>query len=101
MSVWKNAFALGQTAGDVAMQLCSGTALKDVKAPSGLPAAAAPASLNAAPFTTPGGKTVQSIILTPTAITKDNVKDTVDAGWVTKDAVCKDVPAGALAAVCG
>jgi D-xylose transport system substrate-binding protein len=101
VSVWKNAFALGQTAGDVAMQLCSGTALKDVKAPSGLPAAAAPASLNAAAFTTPGGKSVQSIILTPTAITKDNVKDTVDAGWVTKEAVCKDVPAGALAAVCG
>jgi D-xylose transport system substrate-binding protein len=101
VSVWKNAFALGTTAGDVAMQLCSGTALKDVKAPSGLPAAAAPASLNAAAFTTPGGKTVQSIVLTPTAITKDNVKDTVDAGWVTKEAVCKDVPAGALTAVCG
>ncbi len=101
VSVWKNAFALGETAGDVAMQLCSGTALNAVKAPGDLPPAAAPASLNATPFTTPGGKTVQSIILTPTAITKDNVKDTVDAGWVTKDAVCKDVPAGTLAALCG
>jgi D-xylose transport system substrate-binding protein len=101
VSVWKNAFALGETAGDVAMQLCGGTALNAVKAPSDLPPAAAPANLNAAAFTTPGGKTVQSITLTPTAITKDNVKDTVDAGWVTKDAVCKDVPAGALAAVCG
>jgi D-xylose transport system substrate-binding protein len=101
VSVWKNAFALGETAGDVAMQLCGGTALNAVKAPSDLPPAAAPANTAAQPFTTPGGKTVQSIILTPTAITKDNVKDTVDAGWVTKDAVCKDVPAGALAAVCG
>jgi D-xylose transport system substrate-binding protein len=96
VSVWKNAFALGETAGDVAMQLCSGTALKDVKAPGDLPAAAAPASLNATPFTTPGGKTVQSIVLTPTAITKDNLKDTVDAGWVTKDAVCAGVTAGSV-----
>jgi D-xylose transport system substrate-binding protein len=101
VSVWKNAFALGKTAGDVAMQLCAGTALNAVKAPSDLPAAAAPASLNAAEFETPGKNKVQSIILTPTAITKDNVKDTVDAGWVTKEAVCKDVPAGTLAAVCG
>ncbi len=101
VSVWKNAFALGETAGSVAAQLCSGTKMADVKAPSGLPAAAAPASLNATPFTTPGGKTVQSIILTPTAVTKDNVKDTVDAGWVTKDQVCAGVAAGSVPALCG
>src|SRR6476661_461068 len=88
VSVWKNAFALGETAGSVAVQLCAKTAMNAIKAPSDLPAAAAPASLNATPFTTPGGKTVQSIILTPTAVTKDNIKDTVDAGWVTKDQVC-------------
>jgi D-xylose transport system substrate-binding protein len=98
VSVWKNAFALGQTAGDIAMQLCAGTALKDVKAPADLPKAAAPASLNATPFTTPGGKTVQSVILTPTAITKDNLKDTIDAGWVTKDAACAGVTAGSTPA---
>ena len=98
VSVWKNAFALGQTAGDVAMQLCGGTALNAVKAPSDLPAAAAPASLNAAEFATPKGNKVQSIILTPTAITKDNLKDTIDAGWVTKDAVCAGVTAGSTPA---
>ena len=98
VSVWKNAFALGETAGSVAAQLCAKTAMKDVKAPDDLPKAAAPASLNATPFTTPGGKTVQSIILTPTAITKDNVKDTIDAGWVTKDAVCAGVTAGSTPA---
>jgi len=96
VSVWKNAFALGETAGDVAMQLCSGNALNAVKAPSDLPPAAAPASLNATPFETPGKNTVQSIILTPTAITKENLKDTVDAGWVTKDAVCAGVAAGSV-----
>ena len=94
VSVWKNAFALGETAGDVAMQLCGGAALTAVKAPGDLPAAAAPANLNAAPFQTPKGNTVQSIVLTPTAITKDNLKDTIDAGWVTKDAVCAGVTAG-------
>jgi len=80
------------------MQLCGGAALKDVKAPGDLPKAAAPASLNATAFTTPGGNSVQSIILTPTAITKDNLKDTIDAGWVTKDAVCAGVPAGSTPA---
>ena len=96
MSVWKNAFALGETAGFVANQLCAKTALNAVKAPSDLPAAAAPASTAATPFTTPGGKTVQSIILTPTPITKDNVKDVIDAGWATKDAVCAGVAAGSV-----
>src|SRR3954452_10265227 len=98
VSVWKNAFALGETAGDIAMQLCAGTALNAVKAPADLPKAAAPASLNATPFQTPGGKSVQSVILTPTAITKANLKDTVDAGWVTKDAVCAGVTAGSTPA---
>ena len=100
VSVWKNAFALGETAGSVAVQLCAKTAANAIKAPGDLPKAAAPASLTATPFTTPGGKTVQSIILTPTAITKDNVKDTIDAGWATKDAVCAGVPAGSTPA-CG
>ena len=101
VSVWKNAFALGETAGSVAAQLCAKTKLTDVKAPSDLPAAAAPASLNATAFTTPKGNTVQSIILTPTAITKDNLKDVVDAGWVTKEQVCAGVAAGSVPAVCG
>jgi D-xylose transport system substrate-binding protein len=96
VSVWKNAFALGETAGSVAVQLCAKTAPTAIKAPSDLPAAAAPASLTATPFTTPGGKTVQSIILTPTAITKENVKDTIDAGWATKAAVCAGVAAGSV-----
>jgi D-xylose transport system substrate-binding protein len=95
-----SAVDLGQTAGDAAMQLCAGTALNAIKAPGDLPAAAAPASLNAAAFTTPGKNSVQSITLTPTAITKDNLKDTIDAGWATKDAVCANVPAGSTPA-CG
>ncbi len=96
VSVWKNAFALGETAGSAAMQLCGGTALKDIKAPTDLPAAAAPSSLNAVEFTTPGGNKVQSITLNPTPITKDNLKDVIDSGWVTKDQVCTGVTAGSV-----
>lgn len=91
VSVWKDAFALGATAGSVAMQLCGGTALADVKAPSDLPAGAAPADVDAQPFTTPGGNTVQSIILAPTPITKDNLSVVVDSGWITKEVACAGV----------
>ena len=98
VSVWKNAFALGQTAGDIAMQLCGGTALKDAKAPDGLPEAAAPDSVDAVDFTTPGGNTVSSITLAPTPITQDNLNEVIDSGWVTKDVVCAGVTAGSVAA---
>jgi D-xylose transport system substrate-binding protein len=100
VSVWKNAFALGETAGNAAMQMCKGTKLADIKAPSDLPAGAKPADLDAHPFTTPGGKTVTSFILTPTPIKTDNVGDVITAGWVTKAQVCTGVPAGKVAA-CG
>lgn len=96
VSVWKNAFALGQTAGSAAMDLCNGTALKDIKAPSDLPAAAAPADLNAVQFTTPDGNKVWSITLTPQPLTKDNVGDAITAGWVTQAEVCTGVAAGAV-----
>ncbi len=98
VSVWKNAFALGETAGSVAAQLCGGTDPTAVTAPSDLPAAAAPSSLTAVPFTTPGGNTVNSITLSPTPITKDNLSDVIDAGWVTKDVVCANVTAGSVSA---
>jgi D-xylose transport system substrate-binding protein len=98
VSVWKNAFALGETAGSIAMQLCGGTALGDAKAPSDLPEGAKPASVDAADFTTPGGNTVKSITLNPTPITKDNLNLVIDSGWVTKDVVCASVTAGSVPA---
>jgi D-xylose transport system substrate-binding protein len=97
VSVWKNANALGQAAGDIATQLCKGTANKDVKAPTGLPADAAPADLAVKDFVTPKNNTVSSLILNPTPITKDNLKAVVDAGWVTQADVCAGVTAGSVA----
>jgi D-xylose transport system substrate-binding protein len=97
VSVWKNANALGQTAGEVAIQLCNGVAGADVVAPDDLPTSAAPSSLDAVPFTTPEGNTVNSITLNPTPITQDNLTEVVDAGWVTQEEVCAGVTAGSVA----
>lgn len=96
VSVWKNANALGETAGSVAIQLCGGTAGDAVKAPDGLPTSAAPSTLDAVKFTTPGGNTVNSITLNPTPITKDNLSEVVDSGWITKDELCAGVTAGSV-----
>jgi D-xylose transport system substrate-binding protein len=97
VSVWKNANALGETAGFVAIQLCAGTAGTAVKAPSGLPTTAAPSTLDAVPFTTPKNNTVNSITLNPTPITKANLAEVVDAGWITKEELCAGVTAGSVA----
>jgi D-xylose transport system substrate-binding protein len=96
VSVWKNANALGETAGSVAIQLCNGTAGDAVKAPSGLPTSAAPTTLDAVKFTTPKGNSVNSITLNPTPITQANLSEVIDAGWVTKADVCAGVTAGSV-----
>ncbi len=95
--MWKNANDLGAVAGSVAIQLCKGTAAADVTVPDGLSAAAKPTEAKAVKFTTPGGNSVNSITLNPTPITKDNVSEVVDAGWVTKEEVCAGVTAGSVA----
>jgi D-xylose transport system substrate-binding protein len=41
---------------------------------------------------------MNSILLTPVPITRDNLDVVVDAGWITKDALCAGVPAGGVAA---
>lgn len=97
VSVWKDAFALGQTAGEVAAQLAADTELSAVTAPGDLPEHAVPAAGSAAtPFDTPGGNTVQSIILTPLPITQDNLNVVVDTGWIEQDTVCQGVESGSV-----
>ena len=96
VSVWKNANDLGAVAGSVATQLCKGTAATAVTVPDGLSAAAKPSSATAVKFTTPGGNSVNSITLNPTPITKANLSEVVDAGWVTKEEVCAGVTAGSV-----
>jgi D-xylose transport system substrate-binding protein len=82
VSVWKDARELGKSAGESAVQLCKD---KDVSKVTGT-----------APFDSPGGNKLTSILLKPQPITKDNLNVVIDAGWTTKDNVCKDVPSGSV-----
>ena len=77
VSVWKDSRALGKAAGEIAVALASGTAMADV------PGAAA--------FKSPGGKDLTSVLLKPVPVTKDNLNVVLDAGWITKDALCAGV----------
>jgi D-xylose transport system substrate-binding protein len=86
VDVWKDARALGTAAGEAAIALC---ASPDPAAVEGT-----------ASFTTPGGVDVTSILLTPIAITQDNLDVVLDAGWISQADLCQDVEAGSVAA-CG
>jgi len=86
VSVWKDARDLGTAAGEVAVALAAGTAMADVD--------------GMVEFTTPEGNVMNSILLTPIPITQDNLSVVVDAGWITVDTLCQDVPAGTVD-VCG
>ncbi len=86
VSVWKDARELGRAAGEVAVALVQGTAMADVD--------------GMVEFTTPEGNVMNSILLTPIPITQDNLSVVVDAGWITVDTLCQDVPAGTVD-VCG
>jgi len=86
VDVWKDARQLGKTAGEAAVQLCGNADVSKVK--------------NTASFTTPGGNKVSSILLTPNPITQANLKEVLDAGWVTKADLCQGVAAGKVSA-CG
>ncbi len=82
VSVWKDARELGTAAGEAAVALAQGTAMADV---SGV-----------VQFDSPGGNSMTSILLTPIAITQDNLNLVVDAGWITVDQVCQGVTAGSV-----
>jgi D-xylose transport system substrate-binding protein len=83
VDVWKDARLLGKTAGEVAAQLCGGTTIDAVT--------------GAAKFHTPGGNDINSILLKPDPITKDNLNDVLSAGWIDKATLCQGVTAGSVA----
>ena len=83
VSVWKDSRELGRVAGEVAVALAGGTAMDAVE--------------GGAPFATPGGNTVNSILLAPNPITRANLAEVVDAGWIALDVLCQGVPAGVAA----
>jgi D-xylose transport system substrate-binding protein len=86
VSVWKDARELGTAAGEAAVALCANP---DVAAVEGT-----------APFTTPEGNEMSSILLEPIPITQDNLDVVLDAGWIDQTTLCEGVEAGSVAA-CG
>jgi D-xylose transport system substrate-binding protein len=84
VSIWKDSRDLGKLAGESAVALASGKKMTDIP--------------GVKPFS--GGAkhvTVNSVLLTPLAVTRDNLNVIVDKGWITKAEVCAGVKAGKVA----
>ena len=85
VSVWKDARELGKAAAEIANQLSDGTAMDAVE--------------GAMKWSDgPNGVEMNAIFLSPNPITRDNLNEVIDAGWVSKDVVCQGVAAGTVAA---
>jgi D-xylose transport system substrate-binding protein len=82
VSVWKDATELGQKAGEAALQLCKDPDITKVT--------------GAVASKTSGGLPSTSVLLKPVPITKDNLQTILDAKWLTKEELCKNVPAGTV-----
>jgi len=82
VSVWKDATELGTAAGKAALELCKNPDISKVT--------------GAVKTKTTGGLDAYSFLLNPVPITKDNLQVVLDAKWITKDELCKDVKAGSV-----
>lgn len=80
VSVWKDARDLGRAAGEIAVALAGGAAMADVD--------------GAGAWTSPAGTEMTSMFLAPVPVTADNLTAVVDAGWITKEALCQGVTGG-------
>tara|TARA_R110002012_G_scaffold51633_1_gene133244 strand:+ start:1357 stop:2370 length:1014 start_codon:yes stop_codon:yes gene_type:complete len=84
VSVWKDARELGKRAAEIAADLAKGTDNDKIA--------------GAVQWESPGGTMLSSVFLAPVPITKDKLDIVIDAGWVSKDVVCKGVKTGTVAA---
>jgi D-xylose transport system substrate-binding protein len=92
VDVWKDARLLGNAAGEAAVQLCNGTTMDKITTTSG------PSAIFKFTNKTTAKETdLNSVLITPQAITKDNLQVVLDAKWIDKATLCKDVTAGAVA----
>ncbi len=83
VSVWKDARELGQRAAEIAIDLAGGKKMTEIKGATIFDQGPKKAKMN-------------SVLLTPVPITKDNLNVVIDAGWVTKDTVCQGVKPGSV-----
>ncbi|MFC6688813.1 D-xylose ABC transporter substrate-binding protein [Jhaorihella thermophila] len=80
VSVWKDARDLGRAAGEIAVAMAKGAKMSEID--------------GAVQWTSPSGKTLWAKFLKPVPITRDNLSVVVDAGWISKDALCQGVTNG-------
>ncbi len=85
VSIWKDSRALGKAAAEAALMLADGKEMTDVPGVSKF---------------SDGKKGVEmnSVLLAPTPITKDNIDLVINAGWIDKATACAGVAAGSVAA---
>jgi D-xylose transport system substrate-binding protein len=87
VSVWKDSRLLGKAAGEAAVALASGKSMDEIP--------------NSVMFNGgPKGVNMHSLFLAPNPITRANLSDVIDAGWITKAEVCQGVKPGTVD-VCG
>jgi D-xylose transport system substrate-binding protein len=84
VTVFTDAGQLGGTAGRVATELAAGQTIA--------------ALAGVADFATPGGTTVQAVLLPPTAVTRDNLTAAIEAGFASAAEICEGVAPGAVEA---
>jgi D-xylose transport system substrate-binding protein len=87
VSVWKDSRVLGKVAGEAAVALANGAAMDSLPGVSKFNSGKKAVEMN-------------SILLEPNPITKDNLNEVIDAGWISKDEACAGVKAGTVPA-CG
>src|SRR5271165_2523641 len=82
VSIWKDARDLGHVSAEAALALANGKKRSDITTDLG----------GVKPFSGgPKHMKVDGILLTPLAVTKDNLNVIVDKGWITKAEVCAGV----------
>ena len=80
VSVWKDARELGKAAGEIAIALAKGTSMNAIK--------------DSTRWTSPSGTKMTARFLAPVPITSSNLDVVVDAGWISKQALCQGVSNG-------
>ncbi len=80
VSVWKDARDLGTAAAEIAVALAKSDGNLAIE--------------GSQEWTSPAGTTLNARFLEPIPVTKDNLSTVVDAGWITKEALCQGVTDG-------
>jgi D-xylose transport system substrate-binding protein len=77
VTIWKNSFAVGQSAAKTAIELAEGRKPTEVTGVTMLKTAS--------------GYDQPAVLLSPVAITRDNLDKVLDAKWITKETLCLGV----------